>query len=1307
MECLRVFDNFKLRDLNEDWIQSAWDGDFMIFDQPPDEHFILFENGNGKNIRLLLDESCTAIRAWLERGGNENNSDDCHSEISWATLFAMDVKVRALLAVLGYIINNGQNSEVDEESRESCFLAINLYFLLLAIPGSSVFNVFHTTLYQRAIETLRIYSEQLQPSVKNYKKTMNSDDTFKRDETMNETVILSSHQRNVLKRYLNIIICNFIIMAKSFCFKDHVQLLDTTVHGILEVTRIEDECVIPQSFNEEASTVKVSLLHHAYEALRELCDSKHGPVKTTIMLIAKYMLPRLLCSPMDAHVKNIASIRDHTIIFLKTLLDLYEKESETAILILIQRMMLKCPDRLELRQKQAGLLLKIFTICTESTLLKSLKDLILLSHHTKIPFRIFAQEIIGKLLLETSWTNSNINDNLKDRIKRVLFAIALSRCMDCSSLVRGKAMAVIAEYSESDHLDKGIFQIMIKEPDENKKFVTFSDMKDALFNNADLLPRSNSLITMLLERLEDERALVRRSTLQLFKNLIIMFPSLIHDVVPAISTRCRDPAVTVRRFAVQVLSQLLQKFPNNTELLREWVGAVVPQIFDIEPKVQEKVLDHLQELLFLRIKDVSKCKDSAVDDLPWRILNSLANEKMRKHLSKACNLWAKNGIKQCLIQNIQSHIGTNNDIEAWILLAALAENTTLPNMNEFFSKYEDIVIKNDFRTNLILHVLSCSWKSVDYAFFKPLGTYLYKCLEEFKINYGLISVSLDIIHNTIAYLFPENHKNVLKSQMINLIQISEAEIAKVFNSKSEAAQAASNYVKAMFTLGHATILCTSKIKSSTLRILQGVLLKWEALPTPLKEINELQAATVVVLGQQAIRDREIAKQVAPIFGKLMRKTDPNSMVEIALKINVAKALADICANFTTLVEPYLPDMCVSMKDSSPKVREAIMVIFIQLLLEDYIKIKGPFFFHILTMLSDSDDMIRELTVFLIEERLLRKNKTLISQQFLLSIYHYNNCYSQRKMCRHKLREEERKVLTLPGKENEDKRRTIYDFMLDHLNPPEKIKILEKVTSQILGGTCADTINVNLKEGSCVLEDALYIISNDRLRPSSFTRHSNDDQQEGEGMQEAQTTTPASGAINVIVEGIKKYGLEILLPTLIKLRIKLSNLKLPVENDVRRNLVKTYSEYNKEQLTNLLNEYPQLEKEVDQFKKQLRDIRFNGNTSIEEEIFSPETDNQRVSDKSSDLTSPMISPTVGLECVSISELSDFRPTPVNCSSPHSILNGWDPLMCSTLGPSTSGTSKFSNLDIDDIIPSKIRKLSNSYKNDNGSANHGID
>ena len=738
-------------------------------------------------------------------------------------------------------------------------------------------------------------------------------------------------------------------------------------------------------------------------------------------------------------------------------------------------------------------------------------------------------------------------------------------------------MAIIAHCTEPENTNRLTIQDIFEASDRNQSFPpSLEDLKQAIFENIDPLPDSSTIHQMLMERLEDERAPVRRSALQVLRNVINLFPSTVDLVSSAIGLRCRDPALTVRSFAIQVLTQLLQENPENSKLIDIWIRSVVPQVFDIEPKVQEKALDSLQILILNEIKpaNINQNEGRNSDNLPWIILDKLTKEKMRKHLSKACELWEKSEVfSSSLISKIQTHIGTENDIPAWILLAAFSETMQLPFMDRHFSDYEALIQGKDFCARLKLEVLRNSWPSMNRDFLQQLYADLIKCLSKFQVNLALISICFDILAGVAKNLNEE-----IEVGMRELMKLCEIQIEKIFDDdKDTALEAGPVYVKAMCTLGHAAFLCKAKTSSSTVRTLQGLLLQWEDIPELLRSRKEMQASAIVLLGQLAMRDREIAEETMPIFGKLMsHPADSNSSTESANKVNSAKTLADLCVRFTALVESYLPNMCVSMKDPNPLVREVIVVIFIQLLLEDFIKVKGPFFFHILTMLTDTDETIRELTVFLIKERLLAKNKTLVSQQFLKSIFHYNGCQSVNKFCIQTMREREEKALTLPGKKNEAKRRMIYDFMLEHLDPPGKLKLICRVTSEILANFCNHAIDLRLEAEGCILRDALYILSSEHLQ-TSLSRQSEDDSLEENG---TVPNTPSNNAINVIADGIKKHRLEVLLPVILKLRIQLVLFKSPLLEEVSKFFIKIVSDYNKEQLSSLHNEYPNLEKDIE-------------------------------------------------------------------------------------------------------------------------------
>ncbi|KAF7400975.1 hypothetical protein HZH66_006159 [Vespula vulgaris] len=1143
MELLQIFDNFKLDDLNDKWVNTVWDSQFLTYDEPPQDDYFLFIES--EDMDLLLQDTCEVVKDWLAKIHTSEECNNKEANVSWDVLVSLNINVHALLSVLYYIIKSGQRDEANRTSKQTCLNATSLYLMLLAIPGSRAFNIFHPNLYKKAIESLKL-CKLLIPIVTKGNKTVTLE-YMDINEDQSSDHVISLSEKVLLIEGLKSILSNFITMIKLFSFRAYSHSLDITISVLLEVTDVNQF---------EYQKTRNKLFCNAYTALFKLCDNKHGPIKTTIMMIAKYIHPRFLFNHNDHQIKFMANMHELTIDFLRKLLHTYEKEAKIAIMTLIQYIMIKCPERQEARQKQATVLLKLITICKEDIIIHIINDIISLSHHTKVSCRLFAQEIIGKLLIESNLNNHDLIESFqRKKIKKALIATTLSRCVDSSNMVRGRAMATIAEFTD---IQNNIIEMLVEDTSEvscsDETLPLFDELRTILLRDVNQMPTLNTVLIMLIDRVEDERALVRRSALQILKNLTIKFPILTCQVAPIVGRRCRDPVMTVRRFAIHILSVILEYFPSDSQILNEWVETVLPQIFDTEIKVQEKALESFQDLLISKITNHSKYTDNAKSSLPWRIVD------------------------------IQSHIGSDNDTSAWVLLTAISESMKLPNLNKYIDDYKDLIQKNNYHSNLILQILRNSWSSLSKNDMNDLYEYLYQCLCDFKIHFSLISICLDIIGGIIKHLHPDDNNHLVQSNTMKLMEISEMKIQKMLKTNNKTIMDTSNYIKAMSTLGHVAFSCTNKLSSSTLRILEGLLLESELLPDSIKEVKELQAFAVVVLGQHAIRDHEIAQEVIPILGRLLRMDiNHNSSTEIAIKVNAAKALADLCIRFTTLVEPYLSDMCICMKDRSSIVREAVVVIFIQLLLEDFIKVKGPFFFHILTMLFDPDKMIRELTIFLIEERLLKKDKVLISQKFLESIYHYNNYQFKHRLCDRKMRKEEKEILTFPGNKNHDNRAIIYNFMIEHLDPPEKIKLLVKLTTQILGRVSNGTINVTSQKGACVLKDTLYILNNERLQPFlSSNKHTINSQDQEDFMSPSDVST--TNAITVIIEGMKRHGLEILLPTLLKIKEKLEILKSPLKHDVMRFVSRMYTIYSKEHLTNLLNEYPQLEKEIDQYKR---------------------------------------------------------------------------------------------------------------------------
>lgn len=142
MERFKIFEKFELNSLEPEWINSIWDGEFLTFIDPSAEYLSFVKS---ENLEQLLMTTCTIIKSWIME-----NSDEV--QVKWQTLNSIGINVRALLAFLGYIMKIGQKIGADEDSRQCCLRACSLYLMLLAVPGSTVYQVFHPHLYHRLVD---------------------------------------------------------------------------------------------------------------------------------------------------------------------------------------------------------------------------------------------------------------------------------------------------------------------------------------------------------------------------------------------------------------------------------------------------------------------------------------------------------------------------------------------------------------------------------------------------------------------------------------------------------------------------------------------------------------------------------------------------------------------------------------------------------------------------------------------------------------------------------------------------------------------------------------------------------------------------------------------------------------------------------------------------------------------------------------------------------------------------------------------------------------------------------------------------
>lgn len=131
-----------------------------------------------------------------------------------------------------------------------------------------------------------------------------------------------------------------------------------------------------------------------------------------------------------------------------------------------------------------------------------------------------------------------------------------------------------------------------------------------------------------------------------------------HGVIPltsdnlvVLSDRCRDPAISVKKKALQCLAELLavslrppaaflqtdllltpplrdrQVRPECPVVQKAWLQGIIPAVLDTESTVQDKALENLNQVLFSQVKLYSAGRHlDAAQRLTWSLLALLCSQ---------------------------------------------------------------------------------------------------------------------------------------------------------------------------------------------------------------------------------------------------------------------------------------------------------------------------------------------------------------------------------------------------------------------------------------------------------------------------------------------------------------------------------------------------------------------------------------------------------------------------------------------------------------------------------------------------------
>ena len=174
-EIFELFGKFGLDHLRDDWVINIIDSDFTEVENLPAG---FEEIHTATNFSALFQAQISALRSWVDSLPLPNKSEDQHLSMcsvntslnsvadkddenqevvnSFWVEFSQVVKMKSLMGLICYYVNTGQHYDAKQEDRDLASYASSLYFLILCVPGSNAFRVFHPVLYLKALDILRL-----------------------------------------------------------------------------------------------------------------------------------------------------------------------------------------------------------------------------------------------------------------------------------------------------------------------------------------------------------------------------------------------------------------------------------------------------------------------------------------------------------------------------------------------------------------------------------------------------------------------------------------------------------------------------------------------------------------------------------------------------------------------------------------------------------------------------------------------------------------------------------------------------------------------------------------------------------------------------------------------------------------------------------------------------------------------------------------------------------------------------------------------------------------------------------------------
>ncbi|CAH0515149.1 unnamed protein product [Peronospora belbahrii] len=356
------------------------------------------------------------------------------------------------------------------------------------------------------------------------------------------------------------------------------------------------------------------------------------------------------------------------------------------------------------------------------------------------------------------------------------------------------------------------------------------------------------------------------------------------------------------------------------------------------------------------------------------------------------------------------------------------------------------------------------------------------------------------------------------------------------------------------------------------------------LPTPVR------VCAFVTLGKLCLRDSDLAKKCMTMFIRELRTCE-----EQDIRSNILLILGDLCIRYTSLVDAYVSTIALSLLDESRLLRRNALLLFSQLILQDYIKWRESLLRFFLRAAVDEDEELANLARHVLCGPLLQKSPHIFTNKFIEIIFVFNGVQGDKLKFSEPFEEEGTRELALLGNASYPRRAKLYTFLLEHMTDEQKLQISMKLCSEVLEEVmdgklplCDNPSQITDHCTEAVLKDTFAILCSPEIKLT--TSKEEDDEAENEdaamGTHANVASQIAAAKGKLLSKMSKKNFLENVVPVLIGLKHTLEAKHSPLTRYLLHYIRDLFKMYRQEVKDIFMNTDPQMAMEVEYDLRQL-------------------------------------------------------------------------------------------------------------------------